>query len=125
MDRSAPQLAKLQESFITHIVGPLCNSYDSSGLIPGKWIEDSDESEDTDDPDEDTDTTEEETSDASETITSMSSQIFCCFRDAFWGISSGKGKNLSLYLSVFSLRIECTDVIVIILLLKRKFDFII
>ncbi|XP_073477496.1 cGMP-inhibited 3',5'-cyclic phosphodiesterase 3A isoform X2 [Aquarana catesbeiana] len=93
MDRSAPQLAKLQESFITHIVGPLCNSYDSSCLMPGKWIEDSDESGDTDDPDEDTDTTEEETSDASETITSMSSQIFCCFRDAFWGISSGKEKK--------------------------------
>ncbi|TRY66595.1 hypothetical protein DNTS_014343 [Danionella cerebrum] len=30
MDRSVPQLAKLQESFITHIVGPLCNSYDAA-----------------------------------------------------------------------------------------------
>ena len=39
MDRSAPQLAKLQESFITHIVGPLCNSYDSACLIPGHWVE--------------------------------------------------------------------------------------
>ncbi|XP_062318541.1 cGMP-inhibited 3',5'-cyclic phosphodiesterase 3A isoform X2 [Osmerus eperlanus] len=39
MDRSAPQLAKLQESFITHIVGPLCNSYDSAALIPGRWVE--------------------------------------------------------------------------------------
>ncbi|KAM4554269.1 cGMP-inhibited 3',5'-cyclic phosphodiesterase 3A-like [Fundulus diaphanus] len=39
MDRAAPQLAKLQESFITHIVGPLCNSYDSAGLIPGRWGE--------------------------------------------------------------------------------------
>ncbi|XP_036003809.1 cGMP-inhibited 3',5'-cyclic phosphodiesterase A [Fundulus heteroclitus] len=39
MDRAAPQLAKLQESFITHIVGPLCNSYDSAGLIPGRWVE--------------------------------------------------------------------------------------
>lgn len=80
MDRSAPQLAKLQESFITHIVGPLCNSYDSSCLMPGKWIEDSDESGDTDDPDEDTDTTEEETSDASETITKKKKckrKIYC------------------------------------------------
>ncbi|KAJ3591243.1 hypothetical protein NHX12_009189, partial [Muraenolepis orangiensis] len=34
MDRSAPQLAKLQESFITHIVGPLCSSYDSAALMP-------------------------------------------------------------------------------------------
>ncbi|XP_062402471.1 cGMP-inhibited 3',5'-cyclic phosphodiesterase 3A-like [Sardina pilchardus] len=38
MDRSAPQLAKLQESFITHIVGPLCSSYDSAALIPGRWV---------------------------------------------------------------------------------------
>ncbi|MEQ2217252.1 hypothetical protein XENOCAPTIV_001554, partial [Xenoophorus captivus] len=35
MDRSAPQLAKLQESFITHIVGPLCNSYDAAGRTKG------------------------------------------------------------------------------------------
>ncbi|ELW60567.1 cGMP-inhibited 3',5'-cyclic phosphodiesterase A [Tupaia chinensis] len=52
MDRSAPQLANLQESFISHIVGPLCNSYDSAGLMPGKWVEDSEESGDTDDPEE-------------------------------------------------------------------------
>lgn len=39
MDRSAPQLAKLQDSFITHIVGPLCNSYDAAGLMPGRWVE--------------------------------------------------------------------------------------
>ncbi|XP_023681702.1 cGMP-inhibited 3',5'-cyclic phosphodiesterase 3A-like isoform X1 [Paramormyrops kingsleyae] len=39
MDRSAPQLAKLQESFITHIVGPLCHSYDSAALLPGHWVE--------------------------------------------------------------------------------------
>ncbi|KAH0617117.1 hypothetical protein JD844_028795 [Phrynosoma platyrhinos] len=52
MDRSAPQLANLQESFITHIVGPLCNSYDSAGLMPGKWVEDNDDLGDTDEPDE-------------------------------------------------------------------------
>ncbi|XP_070619964.1 cGMP-inhibited 3',5'-cyclic phosphodiesterase 3B isoform X2 [Erythrolamprus reginae] len=39
MNRHAPQLAKLQESFITDIVGPLCNSYDAAGLLPGRWIE--------------------------------------------------------------------------------------
>ncbi|KAK1341331.1 hypothetical protein QTO34_017735 [Cnephaeus nilssonii] len=43
MDRSAPQLANLQESFISHIV---------AGLMPGKWVEGSDESGDTDDPEE-------------------------------------------------------------------------
>ncbi|XP_055990558.1 cGMP-inhibited 3',5'-cyclic phosphodiesterase 3A [Sorex fumeus] len=52
MDRSAPQLANLQESFISHIVGPLCNSYDSAGLMPGRWGEEGDESGDTDDPEE-------------------------------------------------------------------------
>ncbi|XP_072322521.1 cGMP-inhibited 3',5'-cyclic phosphodiesterase 3B isoform X1 [Scyliorhinus torazame] len=39
MDRSSPQLAKLQESFITHIVGPLCNSYAAAGLLPGQWMD--------------------------------------------------------------------------------------
>uniref|UniRef100_A0A8C2Z5L0 Phosphodiesterase n=1 Tax=Cyclopterus lumpus TaxID=8103 RepID=A0A8C2Z5L0_CYCLU len=45
MDRAAPQLAKLQESFITHIVGPLCNSYDSASLMPGRWVEHNPEEE--------------------------------------------------------------------------------
>uniref|UniRef100_A0A8C5KFE8 Phosphodiesterase n=1 Tax=Jaculus jaculus TaxID=51337 RepID=A0A8C5KFE8_JACJA len=52
MDRSAPQLASLQESFISHIVGPLCHSYDSAGLMPGKWVDDSEDSGDTDDLEE-------------------------------------------------------------------------
>ncbi|XP_014440183.1 cGMP-inhibited 3',5'-cyclic phosphodiesterase B [Tupaia chinensis] len=51
MDRSSPQLAKLQESFITHIVGPLCNSYDAAGLLPGQWIE-AEEDDDTDSGDD-------------------------------------------------------------------------
>uniref|UniRef100_A0A8B9Q0S4 Phosphodiesterase n=1 Tax=Apteryx owenii TaxID=8824 RepID=A0A8B9Q0S4_APTOW len=42
MDRSSPQLAKLQESFITHIVGPLCNSYNAAGLLPGQWVDEDD-----------------------------------------------------------------------------------
>lgn len=61
MDRSAPQLAKLQESFITHIVGPLCSSYDMAALMPGRWVEPlPDEAEEvtgveeTDEEDEDT-----------------------------------------------------------------------
>uniref|UniRef100_A0A671X4X9 Phosphodiesterase n=1 Tax=Sparus aurata TaxID=8175 RepID=A0A671X4X9_SPAAU len=67
MDRAAPQLAKLQESFITHIVGPLCNSYDSAGLIPGRWVEpnpEADEPEITENEEEEDeeDTAEEDTS---------------------------------------------------------------
>lgn len=64
MDRSSPQLAKLQESFITHIVGPLCNSYDAAGLLPGQWIEaeegDDTESDDDDDEEDEEDDEEEE-----------------------------------------------------------------
>ncbi|NXN92496.1 PDE3B phosphodiesterase, partial [Rhinopomastus cyanomelas] len=52
MDRSSPQLAKLQESFITHIVGPLCNSYNAAGLLPGQWVdEDEEDAESTEDDD--------------------------------------------------------------------------
>ncbi|KFR11247.1 cGMP-inhibited 3',5'-cyclic phosphodiesterase B, partial [Opisthocomus hoazin] len=52
MDRSSPQLAKLQESFITHIVGPLCNSYNAAGLLPGQWVdEEEDDAESTEDDD--------------------------------------------------------------------------
>ncbi|XP_050191344.1 cGMP-inhibited 3',5'-cyclic phosphodiesterase 3B isoform X2 [Myiozetetes cayanensis] len=52
MDRSSPQLAKLQESFITHIVGPLCNSYNAAGLLPGQWIDEEEEdAESTEDDD--------------------------------------------------------------------------
>ncbi|XP_072327859.1 cGMP-inhibited 3',5'-cyclic phosphodiesterase 3A isoform X2 [Scyliorhinus torazame] len=69
MDRSAPQLAKLQESFITHIVGPLCNSYDLAGLIPGRWVEDDNEEEEEEevDEDEEAETTEEEGTETLET----------------------------------------------------------
>ncbi|XP_023271074.1 cGMP-inhibited 3',5'-cyclic phosphodiesterase A [Seriola lalandi dorsalis] len=70
MDRAAPQLAKLQESFITHIVGPLCNSYDSASLIPGRWVEPNPEAEEpeiTENEEEDEDdTAEEDTSTSSE-----------------------------------------------------------
>ncbi|KAM9556007.1 cGMP-inhibited 3',5'-cyclic phosphodiesterase 3B isoform 2-T2 [Guaruba guarouba] len=51
MDRSSPQLAKLQESFITHIVGPLCNSCDAAGLLPGQWVDEEDDAESTEDDD--------------------------------------------------------------------------
>ncbi|XP_036181394.1 cGMP-inhibited 3',5'-cyclic phosphodiesterase B isoform X2 [Myotis myotis] len=62
MDRSSPQLAKLQESFITHIVGPLCNSYDAAGLLPGQWIEEEDDDTEScsDEDGEELDTDDEE-----------------------------------------------------------------
>ncbi|KAF6718753.1 cGMP-inhibited 3',5'-cyclic phosphodiesterase A [Oryzias melastigma] len=69
MDRKAPQLAKLQESFITHIVGPLCNSYDSAGLIPGRWVEpnpDEEDAEAVENDEEEEDTVEEDASSSSE-----------------------------------------------------------
>ena len=40
MDRRNPQLAKLQESFINHLVAPLCNALANAGLLPGTWVED-------------------------------------------------------------------------------------
>ncbi|KAH8032221.1 hypothetical protein HPB51_023998 [Rhipicephalus microplus] len=42
MDRCNPQLAKLQESFINHLVAPLCNAYGEACLLPGHWVEASD-----------------------------------------------------------------------------------
>lgn len=60
MDRSSPQLAKLQESFITHIVGPLCNSYDAAGLLPGQWINENGSDEDDEEGQEDSESEEEE-----------------------------------------------------------------
>uniref|UniRef100_A0A8C5WEY7 Phosphodiesterase n=1 Tax=Leptobrachium leishanense TaxID=445787 RepID=A0A8C5WEY7_9ANUR len=64
MDRSSPQLAKLQESFITHIVGPLCNSYDAAGLLPGRWVEDDEEDlESEEDEGDDLDSEDEEMDD--------------------------------------------------------------
>ena len=96
MDRSAPQLAKLQESFITHIVGPLCNSYDSACLIPGHWVEpqlgcegaepaehEEEEEDDEEDEDEDDDdTAEEDTSSGSEASRKDTSLLHTCHRVA-------------------------------------------
>lgn len=76
MDRSAPQLAKLQESFIAHIVGPLCSSYDSAALMPGCCVDlpegESDPEEEKDEEKEERDTeqdgmTDEEASTSSNT----------------------------------------------------------
>ncbi|XP_074498007.1 cGMP-inhibited 3',5'-cyclic phosphodiesterase 3A-like isoform X2 [Sebastes fasciatus] len=76
MDRSAPQLAKLQESFITHIVGPLCSSYDSAALMPGRWVdppegetepEEAKEEQDIEEEEEEEDTADEDASTSSDT----------------------------------------------------------
>ncbi|XP_069104375.1 cGMP-inhibited 3',5'-cyclic phosphodiesterase 3A-like isoform X2 [Argopecten irradians] len=42
MDRKMPQLAKLQQTFINHLVAPLCNAMVTGGLLPGTWVEDPD-----------------------------------------------------------------------------------
>ncbi|XP_061678698.1 cGMP-inhibited 3',5'-cyclic phosphodiesterase 3A-like isoform X2 [Syngnathoides biaculeatus] len=84
MDRAAPQLAKLQESFITHIVGPLCNSYDSACLMPGRWVEpkndDAEEHGCTENEDEEDDTAEEDASTSSESSQKAAKKrrkVFC------------------------------------------------
>ncbi|XP_028440003.1 cGMP-inhibited 3',5'-cyclic phosphodiesterase A isoform X2 [Perca flavescens] len=83
MDRAAPQLAKLQESFITHIVGPLCNSYDSANLMPGRWVEPNLEAEEPEltENEDDEDTAEEDTSTSSEASQKGTSKkrrkVFC------------------------------------------------
>nr|XP_020495654.1 cGMP-inhibited 3',5'-cyclic phosphodiesterase A-like [Labrus bergylta] len=90
MDRSAPQLAKLQESFITHIVGPLCSSYDSAALMPGRWVDQPEgemeleemkegqeiEEEEEEVADEDA-STSSETSQRQETIQVSRRKVFC------------------------------------------------
>ncbi|ESN95084.1 hypothetical protein HELRODRAFT_114833 [Helobdella robusta] len=37
MDRNHPQLAKLQDSFINHLVSPLCYALYNAHLLPGFW----------------------------------------------------------------------------------------
>lgn len=106
MDRAAPQLAKLQESFITHIVGPLCNSYDSACLIPGRWVEpdpEADEPETTETEEDEEDTAEEDTSTCSEAsrkffrILSFGTFMYKLCRDSFsvnfsveWSVIMGR-----------------------------------
>ena len=45
MDRRNPQLAKLQETFINHLVAPLCNALVTAGLLPGTWVEEESDGE--------------------------------------------------------------------------------
>ena len=45
MDRRNPQTAKLQETFINHLVAPLCNTLVTGGLLPGTWVEEDSDNE--------------------------------------------------------------------------------
>ncbi|ELT89026.1 hypothetical protein CAPTEDRAFT_219957 [Capitella teleta] len=62
MNRKHPQLAKLQESFINHLVAPLCNAIAAAGLLPGTWVDDESEAEGLSDTDKEAckDTDDEE-----------------------------------------------------------------
>ncbi|XP_053139689.1 cGMP-inhibited 3',5'-cyclic phosphodiesterase 3B isoform X2 [Hemicordylus capensis] len=78
MDRRSPQLAKLQESFITHIVGPLCNSYDAAGLLPGQWIDEKeDDMESSKDYEAEELDSEEDEMEAFDTKRKSRQRIFC------------------------------------------------
>lgn len=95
MDRSSPQVAKLQESFITHIVGPLCNSYDAAGLLPGHWINEEGSDEENEEGQVDTDTDEDEDDDLDEELAPSkipaSSQFFYFYSYASWnGATRGR-----------------------------------
>ncbi|XP_029027173.1 cGMP-inhibited 3',5'-cyclic phosphodiesterase 3A-like isoform X2 [Betta splendens] len=106
MDRSAPQLAKLQDSFITHIVGPLCSSYASAALMPGRWV---------DRPDGDPDgakegrDTEEEEEDVVDMDASSSSEVFhhqeakkLCRRKVFCPITQHLVENHEMWKRVIA-----------------------
>lgn len=75
MDRSAPQLAKLQQSFISHIVGPLCSSYDSAALMPGHWVDLSEDAVELDVEKEGEDTEGEDTADEEASTGSNASNL--------------------------------------------------
>ena len=77
MDRSAPQLAKLQESFITHIVWPLCSSYDTAALMPGQWVEPLPDEAEEETGVEETDEEDEDTTEEDASTSSEQSRMFC------------------------------------------------
>lgn len=79
MDRSAPQLAKLQDSFIAHIVGPLCSSYDSAALMPGRWVDAPDGETEPKQEEGGQDTEEDEEDDSSTSSRESSSSAFTGF----------------------------------------------
>ncbi|KAL6116181.1 pde3a [Pungitius sinensis] len=74
MDRSAPQLAKLQESFIAHIVGPLCSSYDAAALMPGCCVDLPEEEAGPEEAEEERDTEQDGMTDEEASTSSNTSQ---------------------------------------------------
>jgi cGMP-inhibited 3',5'-cyclic phosphodiesterase B len=48
MDRTKPQVAKLQENFIKALVGTLFNSYAAAGLLPGIILDNVESNEESD-----------------------------------------------------------------------------
>lgn len=78
MDRCNPQLAKLQESFINHLVAPLCTSYGAAGMLPGQWLEGSEsDDEATTDEKGDADVTVERQSRQGKVLKDNSGRITC------------------------------------------------
>ncbi|XP_037793500.1 cGMP-inhibited 3',5'-cyclic phosphodiesterase A-like [Penaeus monodon] len=82
-DRTNPQLSKLQESFINHLVAPLCNAYGEAGLMPGVW-QDSCEDDEAEPnlkldefPDEDEDDPPTSESDTATQNSGRTRKIFC------------------------------------------------
>uniref|UniRef100_A0A3Q3WVX1 Phosphodiesterase n=1 Tax=Mola mola TaxID=94237 RepID=A0A3Q3WVX1_MOLML len=97
MDRSSPQLAKLQESFITHIVGPLCNSYDAAGLLPGHWVNEEGSDEDDEEGQMDTDTDEDEDEELEDELAPSKTQRRKSRRRLFCSIMQHLAENHKLW----------------------------
>uniref|UniRef100_A0A665UNC0 Phosphodiesterase n=1 Tax=Echeneis naucrates TaxID=173247 RepID=A0A665UNC0_ECHNA len=102
MDRSAPQLAKLQESFITHIVGPLCSSYDSAALMPGHWVDPPEGEVESEKAKEDEVTEEEEEDTADEDASTSSDQILKPTRKVFCQITQHILENHEMWKKVIT-----------------------
>ncbi|KAK3583959.1 hypothetical protein CHS0354_033754 [Potamilus streckersoni] len=73
MDRRNPQLAKLQETFINHLVAPLCNCMVTASLLPGIWVEE--ESEEANSDSEKGDSTCKDTEDETDTEAEMGTLV--------------------------------------------------
>uniref|UniRef100_A0A3Q1HVP6 Phosphodiesterase n=1 Tax=Anabas testudineus TaxID=64144 RepID=A0A3Q1HVP6_ANATE len=103
MDRSAPQLAKLQDSFITHIVGPLCTSYDSAALMPGRWVDPPDGEMESEDTKERPDTKEEEEDmEDEDTSTNRQETKKVCRRNVFCQITQHLLENHEMWKRVIA-----------------------
>lgn len=64
MDRDNPQVPQLQASFIKHLVQPLYIAYEKAGILPGEWVEGSEEDEEDEDDEEGNDATKKSINDS-------------------------------------------------------------